>query len=106
MNQLLTAQEVAERLKISTSTVYRLCKQGLPHIKKSYGIRIREEDLNKWIEQDRKVLTIAEGILKNALTNSPPADIDKPKEVTASWLRKAKLASTMDLGVFTAGRQN
>jgi len=78
-NSLLTVKDVASRLKISTSTVYRVCKRGLPHTRKTFGIRIREEDLDKWIHQDKRTFGLAENILHNALTIMPPSDIDKAK---------------------------
>ena len=78
-NSLLTVKEVATQLKISTSTVYRLCKRGLPHIHKTFGIRIQERALEKWTDQDKNIHLLAEKILQNALTNIPPSDIDKAK---------------------------
>lgn len=40
--RLLTVREVAERLGISTATVYRLCERGaLPHVRVSNAIRIQ-----------------------------------------------------------------
>ena len=78
-NSLLTVKDVAERLKISTSTVYRLCKRGLPHIHKTFGIRVQERELDKWTNQDRSIHILAENILQNALTKIPPIDIDRTK---------------------------
>lgn len=47
---LLTVEEVAERLKISTATVYALCASGrLPHSRIStHSIRIAESDLKAY----------------------------------------------------------
>jgi excisionase family DNA binding protein len=43
---VLTAQEAARVLHLSTATVYRLCSQGeLPHIRVSNAIRITPADL-------------------------------------------------------------
>ncbi len=78
-NSLLTVKEVAAQLKISTSTVYRLCKRGLPHIHKTFGIRIQEEALDRWTDQDQSIQVLSEKILQNALTKIPPVDIDKAK---------------------------
>ena len=53
MGRLLTVQEAADFLKVSRSSVYRYCEQNvIPHIKKSFGIRFKPEDLEKWLEQD------------------------------------------------------
>jgi len=79
MDKLLTVKEVAAYLEASESTVYRLCARGLPHIKKSFGLRFRHIDLEKWLEEDKRKNTLAENILKNALTNPAPVDIDVAK---------------------------
>jgi excisionase family DNA binding protein len=79
MDKLLTVREAAHSLKVSESTVYRLCTRGLPHIKKSFGLRFRQIDLEKWLEQDKRKAFLTDNILKNALTNSPPVVIDKAK---------------------------
>ncbi|KPJ65094.1 hypothetical protein AMJ44_11000, partial [candidate division WOR-1 bacterium DG_54_3] len=79
MERLLTVQEAADSLQISESTVYRLCTRGLPHIKKSFGLRFRQIDLEKWLDYDKRKAIHADNILTNALTNSPPLVIDKAK---------------------------
>jgi excisionase family DNA binding protein len=44
---LLTVREVAERLGVSTATVYALRERGeLPHVRVSNAIRIRPADLD------------------------------------------------------------
>ena len=44
--RLLTVREVAERLAVSTATVYALCARGeLPHVRVSNAIRIAPGDL-------------------------------------------------------------
>jgi excisionase family DNA binding protein len=48
--RLLTVQEVAERLAVSTATVYALCERGaLLHLRVSNAIRIRPDDLEAFI---------------------------------------------------------
>jgi len=79
MDNLITVREAAHSLKVSESTVYRLCARGLPHIKKSFGLRFREIDLEKWLEEDKRKATLVDNILRNALTNLPPLAIDKAK---------------------------
>ncbi|TET70706.1 MAG: helix-turn-helix domain-containing protein [Candidatus Aminicenantes bacterium] len=80
MEELLTVQEAADFLKVSRSSVYRYCEQNIiPHIKKSFGIRFKPEDLEKWLEQDKRKAILVDNILKNALTNPPPVAIDKAK---------------------------
>ena len=51
---LLTVREVAERLGLSTATVYRLCEEGgLPHVRVSNAIRIRPTDLDAFLARGR-----------------------------------------------------
>ena len=79
MDKLITVREAAHSLKVSESTVYRQCARGLPHIKKSFGLRFRQIDLEKWLEQDKRKSVLADNILKNALTCPPIVDIDVAK---------------------------
>ena len=44
--RLLTVSEVAERLNVSTKTVYKLCDRGeLPHVRVLNAIRVSAADL-------------------------------------------------------------
>jgi excisionase family DNA binding protein len=44
--RLLTVREVAERLRVSTATVYTLCKRGeLAHVRIANSIRVNERVL-------------------------------------------------------------
>jgi excisionase family DNA binding protein len=46
--------EIAARLGVSTSTVYKLCERGqLPHIRVSNAIRIAQRDLEGFIAAGR-----------------------------------------------------
>ncbi len=50
--QLLTANEVAETMRVSTMTVYRLIKGGqLAAIRVGKGYRIRESDVNRFLAE-------------------------------------------------------
>jgi len=50
-SRLLTPNEVAERLRVSTMTVYRLIKSGeLPAARISSSYRLREEDVDAYLE--------------------------------------------------------
>ena len=54
-NGIMTLGEVAKKLKVSTTWIYKKCKAGiLPHVKIGGIIRIREADLRQWLE-DHKV---------------------------------------------------
>ncbi len=53
---LLTPEEVADRLKVSIFTVRRWIHQGeLPAYRIGRGWRIGTTDLSKWLETHRKV---------------------------------------------------
>lgn len=58
-NKVLTIPEVAAYLKISKSKIYYLVAQKqIPHLKLGRNVRIRESDLQEWLElQTEKVLT-------------------------------------------------
>jgi putative molybdopterin biosynthesis protein len=50
----LTPQEVSDLLRVSVQTVRRWIKEGgLPAYKVGRGWRIREQDLNDWLSQQR-----------------------------------------------------
>jgi len=58
MNTYLTPLEVAEILKVSRITVYRWIKDGkLKAVKPGGVVRIRKEDLRKFIEGEENVNT-------------------------------------------------
>ena len=48
---LLTAAEVAEQLRVSTMTIYRLIRRGdLPAVRVGRNYRVRERDLEAYLE--------------------------------------------------------
>lgn len=50
--QLLTAAEVAEQLRVSTMTVYRLIRSGeLPAVRVGRNYRVRADDLDEYLDQ-------------------------------------------------------
>ncbi len=60
-HDLLTAREVADVMRVSTMTVYRLIKAGeLPAIRVGKHLRIRERDVAKYLDE-RVVGTMNEG---------------------------------------------
>jgi excisionase family DNA binding protein len=51
-DRLLTARDVAERLSISTATVYKLVAAGaIPCLRVSNAIRFRAADLRTYVER-------------------------------------------------------
>ena len=60
-HDLLTAREVADVMRVSTMTVYRLIKAGeMPAIRVGKHLRIRERDVARYLDQ-RVVGTMPEG---------------------------------------------
>lgn len=52
METIYTIPEVAKYLKMSKSKVYDLVKtKRIPHIKIGRNVRIRESDLDEWLEE-------------------------------------------------------
>ncbi|MDQ1466102.1 MAG: hypothetical protein QOH10_517 [Actinomycetota bacterium] len=50
-HRLLTVREVAETMRVSSMTVYRLIRAGeLPALRVGKHFRIRETDLNAYLE--------------------------------------------------------
>lgn len=50
-DKVLTIPEVAAYLKISKSKIYYLVsRKEIPHLKLGRNVRIRESDLQKWLE--------------------------------------------------------
>ena len=50
--RLLTAGEVAEELRVSTMTVYRLIRRGeLPAVRVGRNYRVRVEDLDRYLSE-------------------------------------------------------
>lgn len=50
--RFLTAQEVADLLRVSTMTVYRLIKAGsLPAVRVGHAFRVRDRDVDAYLAQ-------------------------------------------------------
>lgn len=49
--QLLTTEQVADRLQLSVRHLYRLCRERkLPFIRVGHSLRFRAQDVDAWIE--------------------------------------------------------
>jgi len=54
MEDILTAQEVADYLRVSRATVWRWCNEGeLKAFKAGRGWRIRRSELERFVENDK-----------------------------------------------------
>lgn len=52
MRELLTVAEVAEMLRVSTMTVYRLIRTGeMPAVRVGRSYRVRHDDLERYLEE-------------------------------------------------------
>jgi excisionase family DNA binding protein len=52
MEKLLTADELSEILKVSTSTIYRWVHyEYIPHFKLGGAVRFRQNAVEKWLKE-------------------------------------------------------
>jgi len=49
---ILTKKELAEKLKISTRTIDRMIRRGMPKLKYEYTVRFIWEDVENWLKND------------------------------------------------------
>ncbi len=55
MEELLTLEELAKYLKISKPTLYKMVEKGkIPALKVANQWRFKKDDINKWLEKQRK----------------------------------------------------
>ena len=60
IEEILTIREVADYLKVTQRTLYRLVQEGkLPAFKVGNSWRFRREDLNQWISGQQKLRNAA-----------------------------------------------
>jgi excisionase family DNA binding protein len=58
---LLTAREVAVRLRICTATVYRLCERGeLGYVRISNAVRVPESALTAYVQSSKRLCSAFE----------------------------------------------
>jgi len=54
-DRLFTVREVAERLRVSSATVYALCERGdLAHVRVSNAIRIVPDELEAFLAKNHR----------------------------------------------------
>jgi excisionase family DNA binding protein len=100
MDRLLSVQEAAEYLGISTSTVYRYYWRGLlPYTKVGHSVRIRQSDLELFIKQGKRAAFV-DNIMKNALPSVLPSAIEEEKGGKEMARRKKSRLRTIDGAVF------
>ncbi len=60
MENVMTIPEVADYLKMSKSKLYILVQRGsIPHIKIGRNVRIKEGDLQRWLENHKEKALIS-----------------------------------------------
>lgn len=66
-DRLLTVREVADAMRVSHMTVYRLIKSGeLPAIRVGRNFRIRESQLDRYFDTQTVAPTDADGVAERA----------------------------------------
>ena len=56
MTNLLTVEEVAKRLGLKKSTIYKYTSaRKIPFVKLASSVRIKESDLERWVDEQRIV---------------------------------------------------
>jgi excisionase family DNA binding protein len=54
MEKLLTIEQIAEKLQISDTTLYKLARSGkIPAIKVGNQWRFKMEDIDRWLESQK-----------------------------------------------------
>jgi excisionase family DNA binding protein len=60
IEEILTIRDVADYLKVTQRTLYRLVQEGkLPAFKVGNSWRFRRDDLNRWISDQQKLRNAA-----------------------------------------------
>lgn len=78
MQKLLSVQETAEFLHVSTSTVYRYVSKGrIPSIRKGFGHRFRISDLDEWLSKDKRIDLSAPLVQTDFLTSTIASDMSR-----------------------------
>jgi excisionase family DNA binding protein len=55
MDEILTLEELAQYLKISKPTLYKMVENGkIPALKLANQWRFKKEDIDKWLEKHRR----------------------------------------------------
>jgi len=54
LDKLMTLEEVAEYLRLSVHTIYKMAQKGkIPALKAGKKWRFRKEDIDRWLEKDK-----------------------------------------------------
>jgi len=54
LEKLMTLEEVAEYLRLSVHTIYKMAqKRKIPALKAGKKWRFRKEDIDRWLEKDK-----------------------------------------------------
>jgi len=65
MDNILTIPEVAKYLKMSKSKIYALVQTGrIPYIRIGKNVRVKEGELQKWLENNSQISSLFEISIK------------------------------------------
>ncbi len=53
-NEYVTIEDLMQYLKVGRSTINRWRKEGMPFVKIGRGVRFVLEDVNRWIDSNKK----------------------------------------------------
>ncbi len=53
-NEYITIEDLMQYLKVGRSTINRWREEGMPFVKIGRGVRFVLEDVNKWIDSNKK----------------------------------------------------
>ncbi len=53
-NEYITIEDLMQYLKVGRSTINRWRKEGMPFVKIGRGVRFVLEDVNRWIDSNKK----------------------------------------------------
>jgi excisionase family DNA binding protein len=72
-DRLLRAEDVAERLQLTTDRIYSLCRsRAIPHVRLGRTVRFRSEAIDRWLEEQEQL----------SAPGKPAATAATTKEVT------------------------
>jgi integrase len=97
-NILWDVKDTANYLDVSIYTIYRYAECGqLPHIKKNFGLRFRKEDLDAWLDGDKRKVIAPNHFFQDKLTH-PPKILIKNMGGVSSEMAKSKSKTRYNFG--------
>ena len=80
-DRLLNADQVADRLQLTTDFVYALARRGeIPHVRLGRTLRFRAEAIETWLEDQEKPDRHSGSRLQSAPAARPTTHMEDPRE--------------------------